>query len=178
MKALRLPACHPRLLICFASRVRVILRFSCSPWRRSRMVGGPIRARAFERRPHNPHDRPASGRRPKPSYEGRRVKRKVVVSVNSDYQTGCAPTSYPAGSCDPKPRSQHPGKGVPCGGSNLHIGALMGLGFLRRPPTIDLTSRELKAGLTPLSVLLRREQRHHSCSATRRRAAWEPGRRS
>ena len=30
-------------------------------------------------------------RRPKPSYEGRHVKRQVLVSVNSDYQTGCAP---------------------------------------------------------------------------------------
>jgi hypothetical protein len=29
--------------------------------------------------------------RPNPSYEGRQVKRKVLVSVNSDYQTGCAP---------------------------------------------------------------------------------------
>ena len=46
---------------------------------------------AFERRPHSPHHRPARGRRPKPSYEGRQVKRKVLVSVNSDYQTGCAP---------------------------------------------------------------------------------------
>ena len=27
----------------------------------------------------------------KPSYEGRQVKRQVLVSVNSDYQTGCAP---------------------------------------------------------------------------------------
>ena len=27
----------------------------------------------------------------KPSYEGRHVKRQVLVSVNSDYQTGCAP---------------------------------------------------------------------------------------
>jgi len=37
------------------------------------------------------------GRRPKPSYEGLHVKRKVLVSVNSDYQTGCA-------SCQPRIR--------------------------------------------------------------------------
>ena len=41
------PPAHPRSLICFASGVRAILRSSCSPWRRSRMVGGPSRARAF-----------------------------------------------------------------------------------------------------------------------------------
>ena len=41
------PPTHPRSLICFASGVRAILRSSCSPWRRSRMIGGPIRARAF-----------------------------------------------------------------------------------------------------------------------------------
>ena len=38
---------HPRSLICFASGVRATLRSSCSPWRRSRMVGGPSQARAF-----------------------------------------------------------------------------------------------------------------------------------
>ena len=41
------PLAHPRSLICFASRVSAILHSSCSPWRRSRMVGGPIRARAI-----------------------------------------------------------------------------------------------------------------------------------
>jgi hypothetical protein len=38
---------HPRSLICFASGVRAILRSSFSLWRRSRMVGGPTRARSF-----------------------------------------------------------------------------------------------------------------------------------
>ena len=46
---------------------------------------------AFERRPRIAHGRPGKGRRPKPSYEGRQVKRQVLVSVNSDYQTGRAP---------------------------------------------------------------------------------------
>jgi hypothetical protein len=41
------PPAHPRSLICFASGVRATLRSSCSPCRRSRMVGGPVRARAF-----------------------------------------------------------------------------------------------------------------------------------
>jgi hypothetical protein len=46
---------------------------------------------AFERRPPRLAPPSAKGRRPKPSYEGRQVKRQVLVSVNSDYQTGCAP---------------------------------------------------------------------------------------
>ena len=42
---------HPRSLICFASGVRATLRSSCSPWWRSRMVGGPIQARHLVSRP-------------------------------------------------------------------------------------------------------------------------------
>ena len=45
-------------------------------------------------------------------------------------------------------------------------------------PVLMPRAREMKAGLTPLSILLRRERRHPSRSATRRRAACEPGRRS
>ena len=40
---------------------------------------------------------PSAWSRRKPSYEGLHVKRKVLVSVNSDYQTGCA-------SCQPRIR--------------------------------------------------------------------------
>ena len=70
----------------------------------------------------------AKGRRPKPSYEGPQVNRQLLVSVNSGLsdRVNSLPTSYPVGSCDPEPRSQHPGRGVLCGGSNLHIGALTG----------------------------------------------------
>ena len=56
--------------------------------------------------------------------------------------------------------------------------ALMGPRVSAETANLDLARREMKAGLTPLSFLLRRERRHPSRNATRRRAACEPGRRS
>ena len=84
----------------------------------------------------------------------------LLVSVNSDLsdRVHSLPTSYPVGSCDPEPRSQHPGRGVLCGGSNLQIGALMGPRVSAAPANRrPRLGQEVKADLTPLSFLLRRE---------------------
>jgi len=135
----------------------------------------PHRPRPTKQRPSSPRFPPweAFGRRPpaaRPTVvQGAGVRnprmraRKsitLLVSVNSDLSDRVhpLPTSYPVGSCDPEPRSQHPGRGVLCGGSNLQNGALMGPRVSAAPANRrPHLGQEVKAGLTPLSFLLRRE---------------------
>ena len=176
------PPCPP--LACSPSKNLV----DCVPAKNNARQRSPNPDERSDRDPQISIDRARSNRRPflpavsslggfrtptphpaRPSFKGAGVRnprmraRKsitLLVSVNSDLsdRMHSLPTSYPVGSCDPEPRSQHPGRGVLCGGSNLQNGALMGprvsAATANRRPHLG---QEVKAGLTPLSFLLRRE---------------------
>jgi hypothetical protein len=102
----------------------------------------------------------AKGRRSKPSYEGPEVNCQLLVSVNSGLKTGTRPANLVSGGII---RSRTT---IPASGKRSSLRRVQSShrrpdgpsGFCGdRQPSTSLGESELKAGLMPLSSLLRRE---------------------